>query len=327
MTAAVLLALAAALGGCGGQDQGERAGGSGGQDQGGQASVSQPIRIAALNGPTGMGMAPLMDNENYKITVYQSPDEVVGKVTSGEVDVAAVPSNMASILYNKTEGKVGLAAVNTGGVLYVLENGTAVNGLSDLRGKTIYASGQGGAPEYILRRLLADAGLAESDVNIQWLANHSDVASSASVEEGAVALLPEPFVTVTTGKNPDMRVAADLNAIWKETYGQELPMGVTIASRSMIDDRSEDLQIFLRDYEEAVNFVNQNPAEAAQMIADAGIAADAAVAEKAIPRCNIIFLSCGDAKAALEPFYQILFEMEPKSLGGKLPDETFYYVY
>ena len=104
-------------------------------------------------------------------------------------------------------------------------------------------------------------------------------------------------------------------------------MGVTIASRSMIDDRSEDLQIFLRDYEEAVNFVNQNPAEAAQMIAEAGIAADAAVAEKAIPRCNIIFLSGGAAKAALEPFYQILFEMEPKSLGGKLPDETFYYVY
>lgn len=327
LAAAVLLAAGALLSGCG--NGGEEGQGDGVQNsgQGETKTVSAPVKIAALNGPTGMGLAPLMENASYEITVFQSPDEVVGKVLSGEFDLAAVPSNMGSVLYNKTEGQVRLAAVNTGGVLYLLENGDSVKNVADLKGKTIYASGKGGAPEYILNRILLDAGLAEGEVTIQWLANHSDVASTASVEEGAVALLPEPFVTVTTAKNPDMRTVADLNAIWMDTYNEELPMGVMIASKAMAEDRGEDLQIFLRDYKEAVNFVNANPSEAAQMIADAEIVADAAVAEKAIPRCNIIFLSGSEAESALNKFYSVLFEMEPKSLGGKLPDETFYYNY
>lgn len=323
VTAAMLLVVGAVLSGCGG-DGGQDNGGDG-QDQGGPAEVSQAVKIAALNGPTGMGLAPMMEDERFDISLFQSPDEVVGKVLSGEMDIAAVPSNMASVLYNKTEGKVELIAVNTGGVLYLLENGTAVNDLTDLKGKTIYASGQGGAPEYILQRILLDAGLSMDDVTIQWLANHSDVASSASVNEGAVALLPEPFVTVTTAKNPNMRIAADLNAIWDETYHTDLPMGTLIASKALVDERGDDLKVFMNEYEKSVAYVNENTAEAAAMIADAGIVADAAVAEKAIPRCNIVFQSGKEAKEALGNFYDILFQMEPKSLGGKLPDETFYY--
>lgn len=322
VTAALLLAAAAVTTGCGGQDQ------SGVPEGGGKpGEISQPIKIAALNGPTGMGLAPLLADQRFEITLYQSPDEVTGKIVSGEVDIAAVPSNLGAVLYNKTEGKVSLLAVNTGGVLYLMENGEAVANLSDLKRKTIYASGQGGAPQFILQRILLDAGLSPEDVTVQWLANHSDVASSASVDPGSVALLPEPFVTVTKGKNEEMRIAFDLNQIWKDTYDTELPMGTMIASRDMVENREADLQVFLKEYEEGVNFVNSNPGEAAVKIAAAGIVSDTATAEAAIPRCNIIFLGGTDAREAVSNFYDILFQMEPKSVGGKLPDEAFYYSY
>lgn len=321
LTAAMLLVVGMILSGCGSTDSG------GDQGQGSElpAPVSQTVKIAALNGPTGMGAVPMMEDDRFDISLFQSPDEVVGKVLSGEFDIAAVPSNMASVLYNKTKGQVKLIAVNTGGVLYLVENGTDVQSVSDLKGKTIYASGRGGAPEFVLQRILLDAGLSMSDVNIKWLANHSDVASSASVEKGAVALLPEPFVTVTTAKNPDMRIAVDLNGVWKETYHTDLPMGTLIASKELMDNRPEDLKVFMAEYEKSVAFVNEHTDNAAEMIVKAGMIADQAVAEKAIPRCNIMCLTGKDARDALGNFFEILFKMEPKSLGGKLPDETFYY--
>lgn len=326
LIAALLLLVFAGLSGCGGT------GGGGGDEDGGKGQGTPnesgeafaPIKIAGLNGPTGMGLAPLMEDERFDISIFQSPDEVVGKVLSGEVDMAAVPSNMGSVLYNKTKGEVRLAAVNTGGVLYLVENGTAVKDIMDLKGKTIYASGRGGAPEFILQRVLLDAGLSMEDVDLQWLANHSDAASSLAVNEGAVALLPQPFVTVVTSKNPSLRVVSDLNEEWKQAYGFDLPMGILLVSRDMAESREADVKTFLQEYEKAIKFVNDEPAQAAEKIAAAGIIENAAVAEKAIPSCNIIFLSGKDAEAALSKFYEVLFEMEPKSLGGKLPDETFY---
>lgn len=292
------------------------------------AELSAPVKAAALSGPTGIGMAPLMDQpDQYEITIYQSPDEVVGKVLSGEVDVAAVPSNLGAVLNNKTEGGVKMLAVNTGGVLYVVENGNTVTDLEGLRGKTILASGKGGAPEYILNRLLLDAGLDPAkDVDIQWLANHADIASTLLTQEGSVALLPEPFVSVVKNKSDQVNIAVDLNELWEEGYGQELPMGTLIATKDFVENRSGDLDIFLKAYEASVNGINSHPAAAADIVAEKGIIADAVTAEQAIPRCHIVFLGGTDAKTALEPFYDVIFKMDPKSVGGALPTEEFYYV-
>lgn len=294
-----------------------------------QSAVSQVIRIAALNGPTGMGMAPLIDQtDKYDIAVYQAPDEVLAKVIKGEVDIAAVPSNVAAVLYAKTDGQVQAAAIQTGGILYLMENPAGdgeIAELSQLAGKTIYASGQGGVPEYVLRQLLVNAGVdPDQDVTIQWLSSHSDVASSLMTNPGSVALIPEPFVTTVKAKNEAVTTIFDLNALWKEAYNDDLPMGVLVAQKSFLEERVDDWKVFAADMENAVTFVNDNPAEASVIIADKGIGSEASIVEKAIPNCNICFITGAEMKSALENLYGILAELQPSAIGGALPDEGFY---
>jgi len=287
---------------------------------------SAPIVIGTLNGPTGMGMVELMNQtDKYDITAYQAPDEIAGKIITGELDMACLPSNMASVLYNKTEGAVVVVSVNTLGVLYIVENGTeTVATVEDLAGKTIYGSGKGAGPEFILQELLDKAGV--TDVNIEWMANHSDAASSCMAKEGSLALLPEPFVTVVGAKNPAVHVAIDLNASWADLTGVDLPMGVIIAQKSFVEERGDDIAVFLADYRESVDFVNTSP-EAGAAIAEWGFIADAKVAQMAIPNSNIVLYEDDReaTKSMLEAYFQVLFKMNPASLGGAIPDENFYY--
>ncbi len=289
--------------------------------------VSEPIVIAALNGPTGMGMVQLMDQtDKYAITTYQAPDEVSGKIITGEVDLACVPSNLAAVLYNKTQGQIVAISVETLGVLYLIENGgETIQSMADLAGKTVYGSGKGGSPEYILQKLLNEAGL--TDVTIEWMANHSDVASTLMANQGSIALLPEPFVTVVTSKNPALRVAVDLNEGWVEATGLDLPMGVLVATKSFVEERGDDLAIFLKDYRASVDFVNNNPEEAGAAISQWGFIADPLVATKAIPGSNIVLYEedTSVSKEMLESFFGVLFEMNPASIGGAMPDEGLYY--
>lgn len=321
-----LMLVGLILSGCAGNNDSEaqnKDGAEGSQP----TALSAEIKVAALAGPTGIGMAYLMDQQGkYQVDVYQSPEEAVGKILSGDVDVAAVPSNLGAVLNNKTKGGITMLAVNTGGVLYLLENGSDVKSINDLKGKTILASGKGGAPEYILDRLLSDAGLDPAkDVTIQWMANHADVSSTMMTQKGSVALLPEPFVTVTESKSADITTALDLNKLWKDKYNQELPMGALIARADFVKDRGDDLKIFLKDYEDSVKKVNKDPAAAAKIVSEKGIISDEKTAEAAIPKCNIIFLPGDQAKAALQPFYDVLFKMDPASLGGAMPGDDFYY--
>ena len=329
---AIALTLIVALGtlaGCMAQE--------GDEDDGSQqeATVSQVIKIAALNGPTGMGMAPLVgETDKYEITVYQAPDEVLAKVIKGEVDVAAVPSNVASVLYNKTEGGVQAAAIQTGGTLYLMENpaegteavvGETAADLAQLKGRTIYGSGQGGIPEYVLRQMLTNAGLdPDKDVTIQWMSSHSDTASSMMTNPGSIGLIPEPFRTTISAKNEALVTGFDLNALWNEAYDDDLPMGVLVVQKSFMEERAADWEVLKADMEEAAAYINANPAEAAPVIVEAGIGTDAAIVETAIPSCNIIFITGTEMKAALENLYNILAEVQPKAIGGKLPDEGFY---
>lgn len=287
-----------------------------------------PFHIAALNGPTGIGMAKLMQDGDpkYLISLYQSPDDIVGKIVSGEIQIACVPSNLAAILYKKTEQNICLLGTNTLGTLYIVENGETVSSLSDLKGKTIVASGKGSTPEYVLDELLLGEGIdPEKDVTIKFVANHTDAVTEVVASEGVIALLPQPHVTIATTKNENVHIALDLNEAWKEQENAELPMGVIIANTSFVKNNKQVVDNFLKDYEASVKFVNENTEEAAKIIAEQGILANEKVAALAIPYCHIVYKNAADSRADLEAFYTILKNVNPQSIGGALPGEDFYY--
>ena len=295
------------------------------------STVSQTVNIAALNGPTGMAMVDLMDMEDkYAITTYQAPTDITAKIINGEVDVAAVPSNLAAVLYNKTEGDIVAVSPIALGMLQILGNNADVQEVSDLAGKTIIASGQGGTPEYVLQKVLQDNGLTiYEDVNVQWVANHSEVNTQLLSQEGTIAMIPEPFVSTALAQGQEgVTKLFDLNELWEEATGQQLPMGVLVATRSFAEERSDDLKVLLSDLQASVDYVNDSPAEAAKAIVEHGFIGDEAIAEAAIPNCHIVLYTGDNAAEGIEmlkTFNQTLYDMDPASVGGALPAENLYY--
>ncbi|MCI7005881.1 MAG: ABC transporter substrate-binding protein [Clostridium sp.] len=285
------------------------------------------IRIAALKGPTGMGMVKLADKQNYlnyTVSIEASPDALNPRIISGEVDVAAVPVNLASVLYNKLDGDISVLAVSTLGVLYVVEAGSEVNSVADLAGKTVYATGQGATPEYILNYLLDKNGVAGS-VEVNYVGEHAALATMLADGSAEIGMLPEPNVTSTLAGNDNMRIALNLTEEWNKVCSTELVQGVVIARKSFVNEHPEAIEQFLREYEKSSAFVNENIDEAAKLIVDVGILGNVEIAKKAIPNCNISF-SKGEAMyKAVEGMLAVLFEANPKSIGGKLPDKDFYY--
>lgn len=290
------------------------------------------IRVGTLMGPTGMGMAKLMDDaangsteEPYEFTVASSPDQVASAVISGSLDIAAVPVNLASVLWQKTEGEVQVAAVNTLGVLYILENGDTVHSIADLAGKTLCATGQGATPEYVLNYLLAANGLdPAADLTVEYLSEHTELATKMSAGDVVLGMLPEPNVTAVLSGNPDVRIALDLTEEWDKVSDSALIQGCIIVSRAFAEQYPNAVETFLEEYRASVDFANENPAEASVMIEAAGIVPKAAVAQKALPNCNICLLTGEEMKTAVKQMLEVLFSADPKSVGGALPDEEFY---
>lgn len=289
------------------------------------------IQIAALKGPTALGMLNLMENDangisvnDYEFTLAGAADEIVGKISSGELDIAAVPTNVGATLYNKTEGGVQLAALNTLGVLYILENGDSIHSVEDLAGKTIVATGQGSTPEYALNMILEKNGL--TDVTVEYKSEHSEVPPMLLNGEASVAMLPQPFVTSVLSQNENIRVALDVTEEWNKAVNgeSELTMGCVIVRKDFAEEQKEALDAFLDEYKASVDAVVADPAAAAVLSEKYDII-KAAVAEKAIPECNIVFIEGDEMERIAGGCLQVLFDANPKSVGGSLPDEAFYY--
>ena len=292
------------------------------------------MRVAALKGPTGMGMVKIMEDTeagnammDYEFELVGSPDDLTGKIISGEVDIAAVPTNLASVLYNKTEGAVQLIAVNTLGVLYVLEDGDTIQNVSDLNGKEVMTSGKGASPDFVFRYILEKNGLTpDKDVILDYKLQHAELAAAMVSGDVKIGLLPQPHVTTALMKNDKLRVALDITKEWEAvTDESELAMGVIIVQKSFAEANPDALSVFLDEYKNSVEFVNSDIENAAKLIEKFEILPNAAIAQKAIPMSNIVYIDAMDAKGFIDDFYKVLFEFEPKSVGGKLVDEGFYY--
>jgi len=291
------------------------------------AAGTKIINIGVLRGPTGMGAVKLMDNEKYNITLLGSPDDLVGKIITGELDLAAVPTNFAPILYQRTGGEIKLVALHTLGILYILENGTEIETIGDLAGKTLHISGRGSIPDYVIQYLLKEHGLVPGeDVILDFSAQHADLAAMMTAGQRDLALLPQPYVTSVLMQNEDVRIALDLTQEWRSALNSELPMGVLIGQKDFIVNNNSALKAFLADYEESIRFVNTNVEEAAELIAEYQILPNAQIAARAIPFCNIVYFDAQDSKESLDNFFKILYDLNPESIGGTVPDDEFYYV-
>ena len=290
------------------------------------------IRIAGLKGPTSMGLVKLMEDaekgetgNRYVFSLHGSADEVTPKLIQGELDMAAIPANLAAVLYNNTDGAVRVLAVNTLGVLYLVENGTSVTDFESLRGRTVYATGKGSTPEYTLRYLLSANGLdPDRDVTIEYRSEPAEVVSLLAAGE-AIAMLPQPYVTAAQAKVPGLRTALDLNKAWEDQgTDSRLITGVLAARTDFIAQHPEEVQRFLEEYRASIEWVCADPAAASGLIEKYDIA-KAAVAEAALPACNITFISGNTMAASLTGYLRTLYEQNPKAVGGKLPGESFCY--
>lgn len=296
------------------------------------AVAEEAINVYALKGPTGIGLVKVMnDNDGtYNITLAGAPDEVTAAVINGDANIAAVPTNLAATLYNKTQGKVQLVALNTLGVLHIVTSDPAIQSLSDLEGKTLWATGQGSTPEYVLNYILEANGLADK-VEVQYLAEHAELATQAASGMVDVALLPEPHVTSVLNQNKDFRIALDVTELFNQAAAGKgenavLSMGCVIVNKEWAESNADKLAAFMDAYAASVEFVNTNVDEASQMVEAQGIIPKAAVAKKAIPNCHIVFVTGEEMKTQIAPFFQVLYNANPKSVGGALPVDDFYYI-
>jgi len=299
------------------------------------ASVAEKtkVKIAALSGPTGMGMAKMMsspstDLADYEFTVEGDPQTLAAAMINQQYDICALPVNVASTLYNKTNGKVKIAAVNTLGNLYVVSSDKSIKELSDLKGKKIISAGQGATPEYLFKYILRVLQVEEAVCeNLEYKSEHDEVSSLLVSGEATIGILPEPAATAAIAKNPNLSRVIDLNAEWDEMHDNEYPLtqGCIVVSSDFAESNKAVLDEFLDNYKVSIDFTNNNIDEAATLIEQNKIFKSAQIASKSIPSARICYIDGAEMKKGVHNVLNVLFQAEAKSVGGKLPDDNFYY--
>lgn len=291
------------------------------------------VKVAALKGPTSIGMVQIMENakngtalNNYEFTMAGTADEFTADLIKGNVQIAAIPCNLAANLYNKSSGKVKIIGINTLGVLYIIQTGDSIKSVQDLKGKTIYSTGKGTTPEYTLNYLLKSAGLdPEKDVTIEYKSEATEVATILAQSDNAVAMLPQPYVTTVMMQNQKVKIALDVTEQWQKYAGKDSTVvtGVVAVNSDFADKNPEAVKEFINEYKESVGYVNSNVESAAQLVEKFNIF-KSEVAKKAIPYCNITFINGNEMKTMVSAYLKVLFDQNADSIGGSMPRDDFY---
>lgn len=297
--------------------------------------VTADIRVGSLKGPTSIGLVELMErSENketgneYTFTIETAADTLITQMVQKELDIALVPANVASVLYNKTEGQIVVIDINTLGVLYIISGDKNISELEELSGKTVYLTGKGTTPDYVLQYVLEENNL--NDVKLEYKSEATEVAAVLSADENAIGLLPQPFATATMVKNSNINVLFDMNEEWNKLQGENGSMmvtGVTVVRKEFLEQNEEAVKLFLKDHKRSAEFVNANVEKAAALVVKTGIIEKEPIAIKAIPKCNITFIEKEEMKNALSGYLNVLYAKDAKAVGGALPKDDFYYVY
>lgn len=303
----------------------------------GKAEEKVTVKVGALKGATTLGLLPLEDKaangeagENYEFSMMTAADELLPMMIKGELDIALLPSNVASILYQKTNGGVTVIDINTLGVLYMVSGDSSVTGVEDLEGRTIYLTGKGTTPDYVLHYILSGNGMdADSDCTLEYKSEATEVAALLAENPDAIGLLPQPFVTAACAQNDALSVILDMNAEWEKLQGEDgsrLVTGVTVVRNEFLQEHENAVATFMEEHQASAQSMNSDVENGAKLAAASGIIAKEPIALKAIPKCNITYIDGADMKQALSGYLEVLYEQNPESIGGALPGDDFYYI-
>lgn len=303
----------------------------------GKAEEKVTVKVGALKGATTLGLLPLEDKaangeagENYEFSMMTAADELLPMMIKGELDIALLPSNVASILYQKTNGGVTVIDINTLGVLYMVSGDSSITGVEDLEGRTIYLTGKGTTPDYVLHYILSGNGMdADSDCTLEYKSEATEVAALLAENPDAIGLLPQPFVTAACAQNDALSVILDMNAEWEKLQGEDgsrLVTGVTVVRNEFLQEHENAVAAFMEEHQASAQSMNSDVENGAKLAAASGIIAKEPIALKAIPKCNITYIDGADMKQALSGYLEVLYEQNPESIGGALPGDDFYYV-
>lgn len=293
------------------------------------------VRVASLKGPTSLGLLFLMNKADkgetantYEFQMATGADEILPLMVKGDLDIALVPANVASVLYHKTQGGVEVIDINTLGVLYMVSGEDGLTNFTDLKGKTIYLTGKGTTPDYVLQYLLTANGMSADDVILEYKSEATEVASVLAEDPTAIGLLPQPFVTAACMQNDALKVIFDLNEEWNKVQGEDgssMVTGVTVVRKEFLEENEEAVKSFMEDHKASAEDINADPATGAALAVEAQIVAKEPIAQKAIPNCNITYIDKAEMKQALSGYLDVLFHQDSLSIGGGLPESDFYY--
>ena len=303
----------------------------------GKAEEKVTVKVGALKGATTLGLLPLEDKaangesgENYEFSMMTAADELLPMMIKGELDIALLPSNVASILYQKTNGGVTVIDINTLGVLYMVSGDSSITGVEDLAGKIIYLTGKGTTPDYVLHYILSGNGMdADSDCTLEYKSEATEVAALLAENPDAIGLLPQPFVTAACAQNDALSVILDMNAEWEKLQGEDgsrLVTGVTVVRNEFLQEHENAVATFMEEHQASAQSMNSDVENGAKLAAASEIIAKEPIALKAIPKCNITYIDGADMKQALSGYLEVLYEQNPESIGGVLPGDDFYYI-
>lgn len=289
------------------------------------------LRVGSLKGSTTMGLVNLMSEvesgakSGYSFEMQSQPDVIMSELVSGKLDIALLPANVAAVAYNKTNHGVSAIDINTLGVLYCVTGDENIKSVKDLAGKTVLSTGQGASPEYVLNYLLEKNGVTDCDV--QFKSEATEIAALLKQDPAQIAILPQPFVTVATAQNDQLKVAFSLTDEWKSVSpDSKLLTGVTVVRNEVLENRAAEVDQFIADHQASTEKAATDVDATAELVAKYGIIAKAPVAKKALPNCNIVAIAGDELKTDLAGYLQVLFDANPKSVGGTMPEDDFYYI-
>ena len=302
----------------------------------GQQEEPTTVRIGGLKGPTSMGLVFLQEQaENgqakqaYEFTMAAGADELLPLMIKGELDIALIPANVASVLYGKTEGGISVLNINTLGVLYMVSGDDSIDSMESLRGRTIYLTGKGTTPDYVLQYLLTSNGIDVSECTLEYRSEATEVAVLLAEQPQAIGLLPQPFVTVACAQNDQLKVVLDMNEQWNLVQGEggsSMVTGVTVVRNDFLQEHPEAVANFMTEHAASVQAIQEDPDKGAELVVATGIIAKEPIARKAIPQCNITCIDGENMRQALSGYLQVLYDLDPQAVGGALPEESFYYI-